>query len=495
MADSLATPAFNWNSVEITAQELPALIRFDGKYREWIQRCQHEVYPEELKCLSNNKAIRPTSRLMALTPFLGEDQLLRLGGRLGRAKLPYDVLHPPIIPGNHPLARSIIRAFHDSMHHAGTDFVLSHVRQHIWITSGREAVKRVRNQCIPCRRFRPKATLQMMADVHRARLGAREPPFTYTSVDYFGPIEVVHGRGSAKRWGALFTCLVTRAVYVDLAISLTADDFLLVLRRFASIYRKPAHMFSDNGTNLVGAERILREELDRLKGDEELISQLKGLGIHWTFQPAQTPHFGGSHESLVRSVKNALYAALDREKLGLRRPSDEVLRTLLFEVSGLLNARPLTYVSSDPDDFRPLTPNDFLNRAPVADLPAGDFCNSLPRDHYRYVQRMTTLFWDLWHGAFLQSMVGRRKWQVPARNLAVGDYVLDDWKDAPRGRWRTGRIAKVYPGADGLVRAVDVAFPTGILRRGANQLALLEESSLCPDSPSGPSSGENESTK
>ena len=137
---------------------------------------------------------------MQLSPFLGEDRLLRLGGRLGRSKLPYDGLHPPIIPGNHPLARPIIRAFHDSMHHAGTDFVLSHVRQHIWITSGREAVKRVRNQCIPCRRFRPKATL---ADVHRARLGARKPPYTYTSVDYFGPIEVVHGSGSTKRWGAL----------------------------------------------------------------------------------------------------------------------------------------------------------------------------------------------------------------------------------------------------------------------------------------------------
>ena len=62
---------------------------------------------------------------MALTPFLGEDRLL--GGRLGRAKLPYDVLHPLIIPGNHPLARPIIHAFHDSMHHAETDFVLSQI--------------------------------------------------------------------------------------------------------------------------------------------------------------------------------------------------------------------------------------------------------------------------------------------------------------------------------------------------------------------------------
>jgi hypothetical protein len=279
---------------------------------------------------------------------------------------------------------------------------------------------------------------------------------------------------------------------VDVAISLSANDFLLVLRRFVSVYRKPAHMFSDNGTNLTGAERILRMELDRLREDGVLAMELKALGIEWFFQPAQTPHFGGAHESLVRSVKNALYAALDMEKAVVRTPSDEILRTLLFEVSGLLNSRPLTYTSSDPDDFRPLTPNDFLNRAPIADLPAGDFRQALSRDHYRYVQKMTDLFWDLWHGSFLQSMTGRKKWRTPARNFTVGDFVLDDWKTAPRGRWRTGRIVRVYPGTDGLVRAADVEFSTGILRRGTNQLALLE---ACSPDQENPDSGEYGATK
>jgi hypothetical protein len=85
-------------------------------------------------------------------------------------------------------------------------------------------------------------------------------------------------------------------------------------------------------------------------------------------------------------------------------------------------------------------------------------------------------------------MVGRRKSQTPAPNLAVEDYVLDNWKDAPRGRWHTGRIVRNYPASDGLFRAVDVKFSTGILRRGANQLALLESSSL---DPAGTSLGED----
>ena len=485
-------PPFDWRTIQLTARDLPALIRLDGEFLGYVKRCQQEAYTEDLDRLQKKKPLRSTSNLLTFTPFLDQEGVIRLGGRLSRAKMPYEVLHPPMLPGKHPFSRNIIRAFHESMHHVGTDFVLAHVRQHFWITSGREAVKRVRNECIPCRRFRPKAALQMMADVHRARLGAHQPPFTYTSVDYFGPIDVTHGRGTAKRWGVLFTCLVTRAVYVDVAISLSANDFLLVLRRFVSVYRKPAHMFSDNGTNLTGAERILRMELDRLREDGVLAMELKALGIEWFFQPAQTPHFGGAHESLVRSVKNALYAALDMEKAVVRTPSDEILRTLIFEVSGLLNSRPLTYTSSDPDDFRPLTPNDFLNRAPIADLPAGDFRQALPRDHYRYVQKMTDLFWDLWHGSFLQSMTGRKKWRTPARNFTVGDFVLDDWKTAPRGRWRTGRIVRVYPGTDGLVRAADVEFSTGILRRGTNQLALLE---ACSPDQENPDSGEYGATK
>lgn len=485
-----STPC-DWNSVTLNLRDLPTLIRLDGRYHALVQQCQQEAFPEEMARLTKRKQLRSTSSLLPLNPFLDEDGLIRLGGRLARAKLPYDRIHPPILPGRHPFARLIIRVFHESMHSAGTDFLLAHIQQHFWLIAGREAVKRERKECVPCRRLRPKATDQMMADVHRARLEAHQPPFTYTSVDYFGPINVRYGRGTIKRWGALFTCLVTRAVYVDVAASLSADDFLLVFRRFVGMYRKPAQIFSDNGTCFVGAERMLREELERLKGSDHLAEEMRTLGVRWVFQPAQTPHFGGSHESLVRSVKKAFYAALETEEKGMRVLSDEMLRTLLAEVSGLLNSRPLTYASSDPDDFRPLTPNDFLNRPPVADLPAGDFVHSMPRDHYRYVQRMTNLFWDLWHGSFIQSMNRRGKWRTQERNLAVGDVVLDDWKNAPRGRWRTGIVVKVYPGSDGLVRAVDVRFPTGTMNRGANQLALLEPNSTATAVPATTASGEN----
>ncbi|XP_045027086.1 uncharacterized protein LOC123470616 [Daphnia magna] len=173
---------FDWKTVKIAAGDVPTLIRLENDYLDLVRRCQRETYPEEISRLERGKAIRPTSTLQPLTPFLDAERVLRLGGRLSRTNLPYEVLHPPILSGRHLLARAIIRTFHEQLHHSGTDMVLAQVRQHFWITAGREAVKRARSECLACRRFRPKAALQMMADVHKARLGAHQPPFTYTFV-------------------------------------------------------------------------------------------------------------------------------------------------------------------------------------------------------------------------------------------------------------------------------------------------------------------------
>lgn len=405
-----ARPNFDWESLELSPDNIPALLRLENEYLELIQQCQQEAYAEELGLLKNGNDVRSSSSLRSLTPILDKDGLLRLGGRIGKVKLPYDNVHPILLPGRHTFARKIIVAFHEYLKHAGTDFLLTQIRQHLWITEGREAVKRVKRDCLRCRRYNARPASQLMGELPVYRLEIGAPPFTRSACDYFGPLEIIYARNRvAKRWGALFTCLVTRAVYLDLAASLSSGDFLFILRRFIGLYGKPRSLHSDNGTNFVGAERLLREEVDALHATGEAHQFMKKEGIDWHFEPACTPHFGGAHEALVRFVKKALYAALEIEKGVLRHPTEDMLRTLLFEVAGLLNSRPLTYASSDPDDLRPLTPNDFLNRPPAANLPVGEFQDALPRENYRYVQRMTNLFWDLWKGTYLQSLAGRKK--------------------------------------------------------------------------------------
>ena len=487
----ISDPSFDWSSVQFDYSRIPTLTTLDSDILPLIQRCQAEVFNEDIHRLSSGKSLRSTSRLLSLNPVIGSDGLLRLGGRIEKLALPYDNSHPPIIPGRHPFAYKIIRAFHVHLKHVGTDFLLAHIRQHFWLVNGREAVKKMKRECVECRQFRAKPATQRMADLHQSRLAEGMPPFSYSAVDYFGPLDVMYARNRVKKvWGALFTCLTTRAIYLDMAPSLSSDDFLLLLRRFISIYGRPVRMHSDNGTNFVGGERLLREAVLELHGDDKLSSFYRKECIDWCFQPARTPHFGGAHESLVRSTKRALYAALKQEKDVLRHPTEATMQTLLFEIAGLLNSRPLTYASSDPDDFRPLTPNDFMNRPPTAHVPAGNFDDADPRQQFRYSQRAINIFWGIWRSNYLQSLSGRSKWQKPERNMAINDVVMEVDHSLGRGQWSIGHIDKVYPGDDNLVRAVDVKLPSGIFRRGIQRLCLLEpndsaSSVLRPSSPSG----------
>ncbi|XP_045023365.1 uncharacterized protein LOC123467557 [Daphnia magna] len=472
---------YDWSDLPIDKTNFSSFLKLDDKARSLLKRCQQEVYGEEIQLLEKGKPLHKSSPILSLHPTLGDDGLLRLGGRIGRAKLPYDVLHPPLLPGRHPLTERIIHIFHDETHYAGTDYLFSQISQHFWIVKGREVVKKIRRLCPVCIRGRAAPAGQLMGDLPYVRLDSYTPPFSHIAIDYFGPIETSPGRNRiTKRYGALITCLVTRGVHLELAESLSTDDFILVFRRFIGLYGRPISVHSDNGTNFVGAERELNTLIKNLKENEEIRRFIKEKGIDWRFQPPRTPHFGGAHESLVRSTKKALYRALEIERGGLRFPTDEMLRTLLSEVIGLLNTRPLTFASLNPEDFRPLTPNDFLNRPSTLYSPPGNFSDALPRERFRYTQRMAQLFWDLWTKIYLPSLVERKKWKEEKPNLNIGDVLMMIDSNLPRGQWRIGNIVKTYPGDDGLVRVVQIQTESGTYDRGIHRVCLLKKATATP---------------
>lgn len=132
-----------------------------------------------------------------------------------------------------------------------------------------------------------------------------------------------------KRCGALFSCLVTPATFVDLAKWLLSDDFLLVFRRFVSLYGAPRCVYSDNGTNFVGAEENFNTDPDQLKISVDLKQFAVEKSIEWRCQQPSAPHFGGAHESLVKSVKTALYRALAIEENAHRYPTEETISEIL----------------------------------------------------------------------------------------------------------------------------------------------------------------------
>lgn len=129
-------------------------------------------------------------------------------------------------------------------------------------------MKRVWSKCVDCqtRNVQPKPL--EMAPLPQCRVTRFERPFYASGLDYFAPIDVTVGRRREKRYGALFTCLSTRAVHVELANSLSTDSAIMAIRRFASRRGYPYQLFSDNGTNFRGAEKELREALNNLDQDK-----------------------------------------------------------------------------------------------------------------------------------------------------------------------------------------------------------------------------------
>ncbi len=152
-------------------------------------------------------------------------------------------------------------------------------------------------------------------------------------------------------------------------------------------------MYSDNGTNLVAGERELRQALD--EWDQAVIERfMVNKGTTWIFSPPSSPHFGGVWERLVKSCKTALRSVLLNQTV-----TDEVLSTVIAEVSALLNARPLNHVSVDPADLEPLTPNHFLLGRPQPDLPPAPFVeltNKPTKKQWRHAQALTDQFWRRW---------------------------------------------------------------------------------------------------
>lgn len=189
--------------------------------REIVKRAQLEFYSEKIGTLLAGKPLRPSSTSLGLTPFLDENGLMRLGGRIGRANLPYDQVHPLILPGRHPLRRLLIHALHEKLRHAGTGFV---VLQHVWLIGGREAVKRVRYSRRFCIFKRGKPATQLMGELPISRLNIDALPFSRVAIDYFRPVRHRFGPKSGRR-AKLFTCPTTRGVYLDLATSMSTATF------------------------------------------------------------------------------------------------------------------------------------------------------------------------------------------------------------------------------------------------------------------------------
>ncbi|XP_062541397.1 uncharacterized protein LOC134209425 [Armigeres subalbatus] len=424
----------------------------------------------------HHNAVEKSSDLYSKWPFLDYEGVLRTRGRIEAA--PYtttEAKFPVILPKRHAVTFLIVDWYHRYYRHANRETIVNEIRQRFDIPTLRRLLDKVMNDCVWCRIVKAAPNPPIMAPLPEVRLTAFIQPFTFTGLDYFGPILVKMNRSNVKRWVALFTCLTTRAIHLESVHSLSTESCIMAVQRFVSRRGLPREFWTDNATCFQGTSNKLKMISEATR--KALAEKFTTSYTTWKFIPPAAPHMGGVWERLVRSVKVAISTITDSP----RRPDDETLETVLLEAEAMINSRPLTYVPLESADQEALTPNHFLLGSssgrkfmPTEDI---DVCSAL-RSSWKLARYITNSFWNRWLKEYLPVITRRCKWFQDVKDIAVGDLVLVvDGKI--KNQWIRGRIEEVFPGRDGRVRQALVRTSTGVMRRAAVKLAVLDVSDKC----------------
>ncbi|XP_026319992.1 uncharacterized protein LOC113230328 [Hyposmocoma kahamanoa] len=376
---------------------------------------QHEAFYEKLRDLRIIKPPSTRSRLRPLAVELVNGMIILKTRIKAAADITDSQKRPAVLNGNHPAVKLYIGYVHRQLNHSEVEATVNECKQHYCILRLRPIAKMTIYRCIQCRIKSATPTVPPTGDQPRCRLAHHQRPFTYTCLDYFGPLAVTVGRTTQKRYVMRFTCLTTRAVHLEVVTSLNGDSAVVALRRMIACRGCPTEIWSDNSTNFHAADKELRQAFaDAAQNEAE-----KHL-IKWRFIPPGAPVMGGAWERLVRSVKTDL----DYETT-LHYESNETLITLLAEAEYTVNSRPLTHVSVDPCEAEAITSNHFL-LAGLARVPLPDsFVDAtLVGQIWRTSQRLADHFWNRWLREYLPTLQDRREPHGPETPIEVEDVVL-----------------------------------------------------------------------
>ena len=411
------------------------------------------------KSLQQNKKFENWRREFNL--FTDRDGILTCGGRLSHADLPYSAKHPILLDANHGFTMLAIRNCHESVMHNGVKETLTELRSKFWLARGRQVVKKLLHSCVTCRRHEGKPYQAPPPPPLPEFSVTTAPAFTFTGLDYAGPLYV---KGAKKKteekvWICLYTCCVTRAVHLDIVPDLTAEAFLRSFRRFTARRGLPLKIVSDNGSTFKSA---FRQIADLMKSPvvRQYLAEKK---VEWIFNLKRAPWWGGLFERMVRSVKRCI-----KKTIGGARLTYEELLTVIIETEMVLNARPLSYVTS-ADVEEPLTLSHLLHGRRLMSLP--DTCTGDLMDpdfelsstelskRMNHLSNVMNHFWRRWRDEYLIEL--RNSHRHSAKNtaptpVAVGDMVVVHDEDLPRGLWKLARVESLVTGADGLVRGATI---------------------------------------
>jgi hypothetical protein len=310
-----------------------------------------------------------------------------------------------------------------------------------------------------------------MADLPAARV-QQYRPFVHVGIDYAGPLQMRESQLRKSRtykvYIAVFICFSTKAVHLELVSDLSTEAFMAGFDRFVARRGLPSVIYSDCGTNFVGAASQLRE-LIRDPRSHEIITS-RSPSCTWRFNPPAAPHSGGLWEAAVRSAKR-----LVTRIVGCHSLSYEEFTTVLCRVEAVLNSRPLTPASTDPHDIECLTPGHFLIGQPLLSVPPRS--SVIPghsvANRWKLLDQFHQAFWHRWYNEYLHTLQARRKWVNGQPNVKVDDMVVIRESQVPPLDWRLDRVTDVMPGPDGVIRVVKILTSRGEITRPVVKVIVL----------------------
>ncbi|XP_072379162.1 uncharacterized protein [Diabrotica undecimpunctata] len=405
-----------------------------------IKMLQYSNFSSEISELKKGKTLS-NKCLLPLNPFLDENEMLRVGGRLRNSDVTFDQRYPLLLPSKNRVVRLILHREHARLCHSGPQNTLSQIRLKYWLLNGVREVKKVTHQCM----------------IKSSNL--RKAPLL-------------------KSYIAIFVCLSTRAVHIEVVSGLSTETFLLALKRFISRRGLPQTIFSDNATNFLGARNQLFELYKLFKEKESSRSIKEFLAsshIRWKTIVPRAPHHGGIWESAIKSAKHHMRRLLGNVKLTF-----EEFTTVLGQIEAVLNSRPLCSLSNDPSDFTYLTPGHFLIGQSLTSFPEKDVIH-IPEKRlnlWQHLSKLQQVFWKKWSIDYLNRLQNRPKWFLPHKNLEPNDLVLLIEDNTPPLHWVLARVIEVFPGKDGRVRIASVKTKDGVFKRSITKLCPLPNDDL-----------------
>lgn len=300
------------------------------------------------------------------------------------------------------------------------------------------------------------------------------PPFHTTGVDYAGPITIKTGytrsAKTMKCYIALFICLATKAIHLEIVSELSTKAFLAALDRFTSRRGRSSIIFSDHGTNFIGAKNHLSEIqkfLNDMENNTMIHTHLMKQEIQWRFIPPRNPEHGGLWEAGVKSMKHRV-----TENANLHF---EELYTLTCKIEAILNSRPIIPLSTDPNDLEALTAGHFLIGRQLISMPQRNFTdnNSNRLERWDRIIQMQQHFWNRWSKEYLHHLQQRTKNFKDKIEVKNGQIVLLHIDNAPPMHWPLGIITEVHPGKDGIIHVATIRAGSTTLTRPINKLAFL----------------------